>query len=61
MGGRAGSGHPARRFRREPHHLGVDVTGAVIGEQWAVGDALLQVTKPRTPCATFAGFWGSPT
>ncbi|MEH1168169.1 MOSC domain-containing protein [Micromonospora sp. CPCC 205539] len=38
----------------------VDVTGAVIGEQWAIGTALLQVTKPRTPCATFAGFWGVP-
>ncbi|MFI7521760.1 MOSC domain-containing protein [Micromonospora globbae] len=38
----------------------VDVTGAVIGEQWLVGSALLQVTKPRTPCTTFAGFWGVP-
>ncbi|KKJ99154.1 MOSC domain-containing protein [Micromonospora sp. HK10] len=38
----------------------VDVTGAVIGERWAVGSALLEVTKPRTPCATFAGFWGMP-
>ncbi|WP_434741324.1 MOSC domain-containing protein [Micromonospora sp. SH-82] len=38
----------------------VDVTGAVIGEQWLIGSALLQVTKPRTPCRTFAGFWGVP-
>ncbi|MFI7074543.1 MOSC domain-containing protein [Micromonospora sediminicola] len=38
----------------------VDVTGAVVGECWAVGSALLQVTKPRTPCRTFAGFWGVP-
>ncbi|MFR9777281.1 MOSC domain-containing protein [Micromonospora sp. MS34] len=38
----------------------VDVTGAVIGERWAVGGALLEVTKPRTPCTTFAGFWGVP-
>jgi MOSC domain-containing protein YiiM len=36
----------------------VDLTGAVIGERWAVGGALLEVTKPRTPCATFAGYWG---
>ncbi|WP_410811380.1 MOSC domain-containing protein [Micromonospora sp. 067-2] len=36
----------------------VDVTGAVIGEQWMVGTAVLQVTMPRTPCTTFAGFWG---
>ncbi|MEU7803843.1 MOSC domain-containing protein [Micromonospora arborensis] len=38
----------------------VDVTGAVIGEQWQVGAALLQVTTPRTPCTTFAGYWGVP-
>ncbi|QOC90776.1 MOSC domain-containing protein [Micromonospora craniellae] len=50
-----------------PGHLGenltttgVDVTGAVIGEQWVIGSALLQVTKPRSPCRTFAGFWGVP-
>jgi MOSC domain-containing protein YiiM len=34
---------------------GLDVTGAVIGERWAVGERLvLEVTMPRTPCATFA-------
>jgi len=34
---------------------GVDVTGAVIGEHWRVGEQLvLEVTMPRTPCATFA-------
>ncbi|MEH1055275.1 MOSC domain-containing protein [Micromonospora sp. CPCC 206171] len=38
----------------------VDVTGAVIGELWVIGSAVLQVTKPRTPCTTFAGFWGVP-
>ncbi|MFI6763212.1 MOSC domain-containing protein [Micromonospora sp. NPDC050417] len=36
---------------------GVDVTGAVIGERWEVGGALLEVSQPRTPCRTFAGFW----
>ncbi len=35
--------------------VGVDVTGAVIGERWRVGDELvLQVTCPRIPCVTFA-------
>ncbi|HEU4450212.1 MAG TPA: MOSC domain-containing protein [Gaiellaceae bacterium] len=29
---------------------GVDVTGAVVGERWAVGSALLEVAGPRTPC-----------
>jgi MOSC domain-containing protein YiiM len=39
---------------------GVDVTGAVIGEQWRVGTALLQVTCPRIPCRVFAAFWDVP-
>ncbi|MFD1722483.1 MOSC domain-containing protein [Amnibacterium endophyticum] len=33
---------------------GVDVTGAVIGERWRVGERLLlEVTSPRRPCGTF--------
>ena len=41
--------------------VGVDVTGAVIGERWRVGDSLvLQVTCPRTPCVTFAEQLGEP-
>ncbi|MCG5433305.1 MOSC domain-containing protein [Mycobacterium sp. MYCO198283] len=40
--------------------VGVDVTGAVIGERWRVGDdgLLLEVTAPRTPCRTFTAFLG---
>jgi MOSC domain-containing protein YiiM len=36
--------------------VGIDVTGAVIGERWRVGSdgLLLEVTSPRTPCKTFA-------
>ncbi|WP_337059389.1 MOSC domain-containing protein [Kineococcus sp. G2] len=33
---------------------GVDVTGAVLGEVWEVGSAVLQVSCPRIPCVTFA-------
>jgi MOSC domain-containing protein YiiM len=29
---------------------GVDVTAASVGERWAIGSALLEVTGPRTPC-----------
>lgn len=29
---------------------GIDLRDAVIGEQWRVGSALLQVSEPRTPC-----------
>ncbi len=35
--------------------LGLDVTGALVGERWRVGsDCLLEVTSPRIPCNTFA-------
>lgn len=40
---------------------GVDVTGAVIGEHWRVGDTLLlEVAVPRIPCRTFAGELDEP-
>lgn len=43
---------------------GVDVTGAVIGETWQVGDpqtgALLAVRLAREPCATFQAWAGEP-
>ncbi|MFI5916112.1 MOSC domain-containing protein [Dactylosporangium sp. NPDC051541] len=38
---------------------GLDVTGARIGERWLVGDeTVLEVTAPRIPCRTFAGWLG---
>ena len=37
---------------------GLDVDGAVVGERWRVGTALLEVTGPRVPCATFAAWMG---
>jgi MOSC domain-containing protein YiiM len=35
---------------------GLDVTGAVIGERWRIGldGLLLEVSRPRIPCRTFA-------
>jgi MOSC domain-containing protein YiiM len=39
---------------------GVDCTGAVLGERWQVGAAVLQVRSTRTPCHVFAGFRGVP-
>ncbi|GLY32946.1 MOSC domain-containing protein [Kineosporia sp. NBRC 101731] len=34
---------------------GIDVTGAEIGERWAIGpQVVVEVTMPRTPCRTFA-------
>jgi MOSC domain-containing protein YiiM len=32
----------------------VDVSGAVIGERWRIGEkVVLEVTSPRTPCGVF--------
>src|SRR4051794_37033937 len=39
---------------------GVDCSHAVVGERWQVGDALLRVVGPRTPCRVFAGFLDVP-
>lgn len=37
---------------------GLDISGALIGETWRLGTALVQVTTPRVPCVTFAGWLG---
>jgi MOSC domain-containing protein YiiM len=59
----ASLGRPLRAglFGENLTTVGVDVTGAVIGERWRVGDRLvLQVTSPRIPCVTFAEQMGLP-
>jgi MOSC domain-containing protein YiiM len=38
----------------------VDCSGAVIGERWRVGEAVLVVRGPRIPCRVFAGFLDVP-
>jgi MOSC domain-containing protein YiiM len=38
----------------------VEVTGAVIGERWAIGSAVFEVSAPRIPCMTFTGFLEVP-
>ena len=41
---------------------GVDVTGALIGERWRVGDEVeLEVAVPRIPCGTFAAWMAQGT
>ena len=37
---------------------GLDITGALIGEVWQLGSAVVQVTSPRIPCVVFAGWLG---
>jgi len=51
---------PPGRFGENLRTSGLDLRAAVLGEQWQVGTALLQVTAWRTPCANFARFWGIP-
>ncbi len=45
---------PAGLFGENLRTSGVDVSGAVIGERWRIGDTLvLEVASPREPCGTF--------
>jgi MOSC domain-containing protein YiiM len=39
---------------------GLAVNAAVIGERWAIGTTVVEVSSPRVPCRVFAGFWGVP-
>jgi MOSC domain-containing protein YiiM len=46
---------PGGAFGENITTSGVDVTGALIGERWHVGDeVVLEVSVPRFPCNTFA-------
>ena len=53
-------GRPLRNgtFGENLTTAGLAVSGAVIGERWAVGDVVLQVSCPRIPCVTFAVWLG---
>jgi MOSC domain-containing protein YiiM len=35
---------------------GLDVSGALLGEVWRLGSAVVQLTAPRIPCVVFAGW-----
>ena len=48
---------PAGCFGENLTTAGVDVSAAVVGEQWQIGtEIVLQVTCPRIPCSTFRGW-----
>jgi MOSC domain-containing protein YiiM len=52
-------GRPLRNgmFGENLTTLGLPVTTALIGEHWRIGpDVVLEVSCPRIPCATFAGW-----
>jgi MOSC domain-containing protein YiiM len=38
----------------------IDVTGAVVGERWRIGTALLEVAGPRIPCVVFQHWMDQP-
>src|SRR3954470_3202101 len=40
---------------------GVDVSGALVGERWRVGTALLEVVQPRLPCFKLGLRMGDPS
>ena len=53
--------HDGSSFGENLTTVGVDVNGALIGERWRIGtDVLLEVSCPRIPCATFAGWLDEP-
>ena len=39
---------------------GIDVSGALIGERWEIGTALLEVSEPRAPCWKLGVKMGDP-
>lgn len=40
--------------------LGLDVNGAMLGERWRVGTAVIEVSAPRVPCVVFRNWLGEP-
>jgi len=53
---------PAGLFGENLTVQGLDLTGALVGERWRVGSGglILEVTRPRVPCQTFALRMGEP-
>ncbi len=58
--GELGMSIASGRFGENLTTQGIDVSGALIGELWHIGDAILEVAQPRTPCRVFSGFWDRP-
>ena len=49
---------PSGTFGENLTTAGLDVSGALLGETWRVGTAVLQVRSVRIPCGVFAGWMG---
>ncbi|MDF5754104.1 MOSC domain-containing protein [Spongiactinospora sp. TRM90649] len=48
------------RFGENLTTEGPDLTGALLGERWRAGGALIEVTAPRVPCVTFRNWMDEP-
>ncbi|WP_067531165.1 MOSC domain-containing protein [Nocardia crassostreae] len=59
-GAELGRDLPAGWFGENLRIAGLPVSDAVLGAHWAIGDALLEVSAPRVPCATFQQWTGEP-
>jgi MOSC domain-containing protein YiiM len=57
---RLGRELPDGSFGENLTTAGIDVSAALIGETWAVGPVVLQVTAPRIPCVTFQSWLDEP-
>ncbi len=55
---RLGMPIPNGQFGENLTTTGIDVNEALIGEQWRIGSALLQVAHVRIPCSVFKGWMG---
>ena len=49
---------PSGTFGENLTTAGLDVSGALLGETWQVGTAVVQVRSVRIPCGVFAGWMG---
>jgi MOSC domain-containing protein YiiM len=59
--GELGREIPPGLFGENLRTQGLEVSNAEIGERWRIGASLvLEVTSPRTPCATFQRYLGEP-
>ena len=62
--GELGRDIPPGLFGENLTTQGLDVTGALIGERWRIGDrvrgALVEVRMPRMPCENFSARMGEP-
>jgi len=58
--GQIGRALPLSAFGENLTTSGIDVSGAVIGERWEVGTALLEVSEPRAPCWKLGVKMGDP-